>query len=108
MAHVFVVDDDPGIRVVLRCALEAEDHAVLEAADGISALERLRASPWPLVVLLDLHMPYLNGAGVLGTVAGDQVLAKRHRFLLLTATPLPLPPAFSTLLAGLNVPVASK
>jgi CheY-like chemotaxis protein len=108
MAHVFVVDDDPGIRAVLRSALEAEDHAVLEAADGVSALERLRASPWSLVVLLDLRMPYLDGAGVLGTVAGDRVLALRHRFLLLTSTPLPLPPALGTLLACLNVPVVSK
>jgi CheY-like chemotaxis protein len=111
MVHVFVVDDDPGIRAMLRCALEAEDHAVLEAADGINginALEVLRASPWPLVVLLDLRMPHLDGAGVLGTVAGDRVLAQRHRFLLLTANPLPLPPALSTLLACLNVPVVSK
>jgi CheY-like chemotaxis protein len=102
------VDDDPGIRAVLRCALEAEDLAVIEAADGVSALEVLRASPWPLVVLLDLRMPHLDGAGVLGTVAGDRVLAQRHRFLLLTSNPLPLPPALSTLLACLNVPVVSK
>jgi CheY-like chemotaxis protein len=108
MAHVFVVDDDPGIRAVLRSALEAEDHAVLEAADGVSALEGLRASAWPLVVLLDLRMPHLDGAGVLGTVAGDRVLAQRHRFLLLTANPLPLPLALGTLLACLNVPVVSK
>ena len=108
MAHVFVVDDDPGIRAVLRCALEAEDHAVIEAADGISALQQLRVSPWPLVVLLDLPMPHLDGAGVLGTVAGDRVLAQRHRFILLTANPLPLPPALGTLLACLNVPMVSK
>lgn len=108
MAHVFVVDDDPGIRAVLRSALEADDHAVLEAADGVSALQELRASPWPLVVLLDLRMPHLDGAGVLGTVAGDRVLAQRHRFLLLTSNPLPLPPALGTLLACLNVPVVSK
>lgn len=108
MAHVFVVDDDPGIRAVLRSALEAEDHAVLEAADGVSTLQELRASPWPLVVLLDLRMPHLDGAGVLGTVAGDRVLAQRHRFLLLTSNPLSLPPALGTLLACLNVPVVSK
>src|SRR5260370_27017794 len=108
MAHVFVVDDDPWMRAVLRSALEAEDHAVLEAADGVSALQELRASPWQLVVLLDLRMPHLDGAGVLGTVTGDRVLAERHRYLLLTSNPLPLPPALGTLLACLNVPVVSK
>ena len=108
MAHVFVVDDDPGIRAVLRCALEAAGYAVMEAADGVSALDGVCASPCPLIVLLDLHMPRLDGAGVLATVAGDRVLAHRHHFLLVTADPLPLPPALDTLLVSLDVPVVAK
>jgi len=63
MAHIVVVDDDPGIRTALRSALEEQGHAVSEAGDGLTALERLHTSPWPLVVLLDLKMPYLDGAG---------------------------------------------
>jgi CheY-like chemotaxis protein len=108
MASVFIVDDDPGIRAVLRCALQAEGHAVTEAADGVSALNGLRASPSPLIVLLDLRMPRLDGAGVLATVAGDRALAQRHRFVLVTADPLPLPPTLDALLANLDVPVVAK
>jgi CheY-like chemotaxis protein len=108
MTHVLVVDDDPGIRAVLRCALQAAGHAVMEAADGVSALDGLRASPHPLIVLLDLRMPRLDGAGVLATVAGDRALAQRHQFVLVTADPLPLPPALDALLASLDVPVVSK
>jgi CheY-like chemotaxis protein len=108
VAHVFIVDDDPGIREVLRSALEAEGYIVIEAADGVSALERLRASPCPLIVLLDLSMPRLDGAGVLEAVTREQALAQRHRFVLVTANPLPLPPALYTLLASLEVPLLAK
>jgi two-component system response regulator MprA len=108
MASVFIVDDDPAIREVLRSALEAEGHVVTEAADGVSALVGLRSSPCPLVVLLDLRMPRLDGTGVLETVAREQLLAQRHRLVLITANPLPLPPALDTLLVSLEVPVLSK
>src|SRR5260221_7232383 len=108
MAHIFVVDDDPGIRTVLRRALEQQGHAVSEAGDGLTALERLRTSPWPLVVLLDLTMPYLDGAGVLGTLAGDGALAQRHRYVLMTASAQTLPLALGTLLVRLGVPLVQK
>ena len=108
MAHIFVVDDDPGIRTVLRSALEEQGHAVSEAGDGLTALERLRTSPWPLVVLLDLKMPYLDGAGVLGTLAGDRALAQRHRYVLMTASAQTLPLALGTLLVRLGVPLVRK
>ena len=108
MAHIVVVDDDPGIRTVLRSALEEQGHAVSEAGDGLTALERLRTSSWPLVVLLDLKMPYLDGAGVLGTVAGDRALAQRHRYVLMTASAQTLPLALGTLLVRLGVPLVRK
>jgi two-component system, OmpR family, response regulator len=108
MAHIVVVDDDPGIRTVLRSALEEQGHAVSEAGDGLTALERLHTSSWPLVVLLDLKMPYLGGAGVLGTVAGDRALAQRHRYVLMTASAHTLPLALGTLLVYLGVPLVQK
>ena len=66
MAYVFVVDDDPAIRTALRSALEEHGHVVFEAGDGVSALERLRASPWPLVVLLDFKLPAWTARGCSG------------------------------------------
>jgi two-component system, OmpR family, response regulator len=108
MAHIVVVDDDPGIRTVLRRALEEQGHAVSEAGDGLTALERLHTSPWPLVVLLDCKMPYLDGAGVLGTLAGDGALAQRHRYVLMTAGAQTLPLALGTLLVRLGVPLVQK
>ena len=39
MARVIVVDDSPPIREILRAILESEGHSVVEATNGIEALE---------------------------------------------------------------------
>ncbi len=108
MTRVLLVDDDQAIRETLRFALEDIGYQVLEAADGIAALEVLRSAPSGMVVLLDLMMPRLDGAGVLGAVAGDHKLARRHAFILTTATHQTLSLAFVNLLTNLSVPVVRK
>ena len=57
---VLVVDDDAGLRQLLRRMLEPEGYAVVEAENGLVALERLRDVS-PSVVLLDLMMPEMDG-----------------------------------------------
>jgi CheY-like chemotaxis protein len=57
---VLVVDDDAGLRQLLRRVLEPEGYAVVEAENGRVALERLRDVS-PSVVLLDLMMPEMDG-----------------------------------------------
>ena len=85
MAEVLVVDDDAEIRSALRLVLEDEQYTVFEAPDGESALTRLRTHPSPLVVLLDWHMPGIDGIQVLNALASDTPLTHRHAFILLTA-----------------------
>jgi PAS domain S-box-containing protein len=58
--HVLVVEDDAGVRAVLRRALEGEGWSVSEAEHGRAALERM-AQRVPDLVLLDLMMPEMNG-----------------------------------------------
>lgn len=108
MADVLIVDDDVSIRETLRMVLEDEGHAVEEAEDGLVALDALRATRAPRVVLLDLMMPRLDGAGVLGVVAGDRRLAEAHAFALITATNQTRSLAFVRLLSELRVPVLYK
>jgi signal transduction histidine kinase/CheY-like chemotaxis protein len=57
---VLVVDDDAGLRQLLRRMLEPEGYAVVEAENGRVALERLRDVA-PSVILLDLMMPEMDG-----------------------------------------------
>lgn len=58
---VLVVDDAPIDRLVVRRLLEgSEEWAVVQAADGVAALEVI-ARDAPAVVLTDLQMPRMNG-----------------------------------------------
>jgi GAF domain-containing protein/CheY-like chemotaxis protein len=57
---VLVVEDDAGLRALLRRILEREGYGVAEAENGRVALERVRQSV-PGVILLDLMMPEMDG-----------------------------------------------
>jgi DNA-binding NtrC family response regulator len=61
---VLLVEDKDSLRVMLRRALEAQGHLVLEARDEAEAVEHLRQSR-PAVVLTDLKLPSGDGLGVL-------------------------------------------
>jgi CheY-like chemotaxis protein len=106
--RVLIVDDDRSIRHTLRAVLEDEGYAVLEAGDGAEGLALVRASLHRLVVLLDLRMPGLDGAGVLDAVAADARLARRHAFILVTANLDAITRACSALLHRLDVPIVPK
>jgi DNA-binding response OmpR family regulator len=60
---VLVVDDDALIRRLLRDVLEVDDWEVVEATDGEHALA-LADSEQPVMVVLDLLMPGLDGLEV--------------------------------------------
>jgi len=58
---ILVVDDDPDIRDSLKEVLEDEGYTVNSVANGREALDYLRRSPRPCVILLDLMMPVMDG-----------------------------------------------
>jgi CheY-like chemotaxis protein len=59
--HVLVVDDSPFIRAIVRGLLNNIGvKSVIEAGDGIAALDKIREYI-PDVVILDWEMPLLNG-----------------------------------------------
>jgi CheY-like chemotaxis protein len=74
--RILLVDDDPALRQLTRTlldfAFEHLEHEVLEAADGIEALNQCDRTMVDVMVL-DMHMPRLDGHGVL------EALATRHR-----------------------------
>jgi putative PEP-CTERM system response regulator len=61
---VLLVEDKDSLRAMLRHALEAQGHAVLEARDEAEAIHQLRQTR-PAVVLTDLKLPNGDGFGVL-------------------------------------------
>jgi CheY-like chemotaxis protein len=62
--YILVVDDDTDFREGLRAALEMKGYQVEEAGNGKEALEQIERKP-PLLVLLDLQMPVMNGRELL-------------------------------------------
>lgn len=62
--YILVVDDDTDFREGLRVALEMKGYQVEEAGNGKEALEQIERKP-PLLVLLDLQMPVMNGRELL-------------------------------------------
>ncbi len=64
VAKILVVDDNPDNVELARVVVEGAGYATATAADGIEALECVKAS-LPDLILLDLMMPRLDGLGVL-------------------------------------------
>jgi two-component system alkaline phosphatase synthesis response regulator PhoP len=76
---VLVVDDDETVRRVVRHVLEVDDFDVVEAASGREALLAM-ASSRPVVIVLDVVMPGLDGIEVCRQLDHAQV-----KVLMLTA-----------------------
>ena len=62
--RILVADDERGLRRYLRRMLRSAGYEVLEARDGVEALELIAVEPVDLVVL-DLNMPRAGGEEVL-------------------------------------------
>jgi DNA-binding response OmpR family regulator len=63
MTTILIVDDEAPILDLVRFTLEDADVRVVEASDGAEALVLARRIK-PDLVLLDVHMPRLNGLEV--------------------------------------------
>lgn len=59
---ILVVEDDQDTRFLYAEVLQSEGYQVLEASDGTSALEVLKANPAIGLILLDLTMPGMSAS----------------------------------------------
>jgi len=82
-ASILVTDDESGIRLMLKTALESDGYTVLEAANGRQALETI-AMRAPDLLVLDLNMPVLDGMAVLEAMK-ELAAAHKPRVIILTA-----------------------
>ena len=64
---ILIVDDEPRIRDFVRMNLELEHYHVLEANNGLEALDKLREN-LPDLVLLDVMMPEMDGFETLRSI----------------------------------------
>jgi two-component system response regulator (stage 0 sporulation protein F) len=75
MATILIIDDEEPIRALLRTALEAAGHEVMEAANGRIGLALYRLRPTDLVIT-DILMPELNGLDTLMELTREFIHAK--------------------------------
>jgi two-component system LytT family response regulator len=72
--RVLIVDDEAPARQRLADLLrkDAQIHSILEAGDGISAVDVIQ-SQRPELVFLDVQMPELDGMGVIDVIGAGQM-----------------------------------
>ena len=82
--RILLVDDHPINRRVGRLFLEPEGYLVAEAENGVEALRRLDEGEFDLI-LLDIHMPVLDGLQTLKRVRGADKAWRTLPIIALTA-----------------------
>ncbi len=83
MAGILIVDDDPTIRAMFSRALK-DLGEIQQAANGAEALRHLGARKYD-IVLLDLHMPIVDGFVLLHTLANKPGLNRETPIYVITA-----------------------
>ena len=82
---ILVVDDDPLIRKLIATTLEdIAGYDVVEAQDGVEALERAHADA-PGIVFLDIDMPRMDGITACKRLRAEPGTAKATIIMLTAA-----------------------
>lgn len=84
MKKILIADDKASSRELICTLLEHAGYAVCEAGDGVAALEVAREAK-PDLILLDIHMPKLDGYETVTQMRRDENL-KHLPIVALTAS----------------------
>jgi CheY-like chemotaxis protein len=78
LAHVLMIEDDPGDALMIRESLEQAGVPILlhRSRDGEQGLRYLRGArrPVPALILLDLYLPGRHGLDILADLKADRRL----------------------------------
>ena len=81
MKKILLVDDELIIRKLARNTIQSQGYMILEASNGIDAIELTRAE-LPNLILLDIKMPGLNGFQVCRTLKDDPLTRNTYIIML--------------------------
>jgi two-component system, OmpR family, phosphate regulon response regulator PhoB len=74
LKKLLIVDDEDGVRALVRMTLDNGLYEIIEASDGLEALDLAREHH-PDLVLLDVMLPDLSGMDVCRKIKDDPDLA---------------------------------
>lgn len=80
---ILIVDDEPDILDVLKITLKEEKYQVIEAKDGVEAIEMVKKKG-PHLIILDFKMPRMNGEEVCKILKND-ILLRHLPIIMLTS-----------------------
>lgn len=60
MEKILIADDDKEIREIIKATLSPDKFSIIEAVDGMDALQKARDEK-PRLMVLDVMMPRMNG-----------------------------------------------
>ena len=69
--NILIVDDNEDLRKVLAWLLQPRGYETLQAATGREAIEKAIVAQ-PSLILLDLHLPDMNGVDIARAIKKDQ------------------------------------
>lgn len=72
---ILVVEDNETYRKIVKNALSIAGYEVLEAENGLRGLEIVRAEQ-PVLIMIDIYMPVMDGMTMLAELKKDEVLMK--------------------------------
>lgn len=83
---ILVVDDDPMAGMLTGAILEEGGHEVINAENGVEAVDLLEQDASIEMVISDMNMPLITGIELYHTLREQQVMLP---FILLTGTVVP-------------------
>ncbi len=75
MKKILVVEDEEKIRKVMNILVKSDEVEVEEAAEGVEALDKIKANSYDLIIL-DLMLPGIDGMTILKEMRGDSRTAE--------------------------------
>jgi two-component system chemotaxis response regulator CheY len=82
--RVLVIDDSRAIRIIIANMLREIGMEVLEARDGLEALEQIKRNPDVELLLVDWNMPVMNGMEFIHAVRAQRAY-DAMRILMVTS-----------------------
>ena len=82
--RALVIDDSRAVRIIIGNILREAGITVLEAKDGLEALEQIQQNPDIELLLVDWNMPRMNGLEFIRAVRAQRAFAGT-RILMVTS-----------------------